>query len=62
MIHQGQDCGKMCQPWGKAWVDIQLLVGLLELQMVLQVQGQRLQENWQEEEVGVQRQERKCGP
>jgi hypothetical protein len=34
----------MCQPWGKAWVDIQLLVGLLELQMVLQVQGQRLQE------------------
>jgi hypothetical protein len=31
----------MCQPWGKAWVDIQLLVGLLELQMV---QGQRLQE------------------
>jgi hypothetical protein len=45
MIHQGQDCGKMCQPWGKAWVDIQLLVGLLELQMVLQVQGQTLQEN-----------------
>jgi hypothetical protein len=31
----------MCQPWGKAWVDIQLLVGLLELQMV---QGQSLQE------------------